>query len=158
VIPWPLLMHTVMIFLGPVLFFSATGQLFSLVFKRGVTAAVMNLLLALFLWAGLWIIGGLVAWFTDLNFVGNSDWLQKGAAAIFSINPVGMIGRALDPAVGMGNLSGRGLQYQMFDITHLSLLEFTRWVAGGLAFYVVFGAAALALAIGRFNRRAGRAS
>jgi ABC-type transport system involved in multi-copper enzyme maturation permease subunit len=154
VVPWPLLMHLVMIFLGPVLFFSATGQLFSLLFKRGVTAAVMNLLLALVLWAGLWILGGLIGWFGHID----TDWLERGATAVFSLNPVAMVGRAADPAVGMGGVRAGALKYGLFESGPLSLLAFTRWVAGALAFYTAGAGAALGLAVLRFNRRAGRAS
>jgi ABC-type transport system involved in multi-copper enzyme maturation permease subunit len=158
VVPAPFLLHVVMIILGPVLFFSATGQLFSLAFRRGVTAAVMNLLVALFLWLGLWVVGGLAAWFADLSFLEDSGWFKRGATAVFSLNPVAMIERAADPAVGMGTLRARGLKYSLVGGDPVSFRDFTGWVAGALAFYSVVGGGALLLAVSRFNRRAGRAS
>ena len=64
----PLLpLHLLMIYLGPTLLFSATGLLFSLVFKRGVTAAVANLVAVLTLWAGSWIGIGLIGWFLEFE-------------------------------------------------------------------------------------------
>ena len=80
----PVPLHLLMIYLGPTLLFSATGLLFSLVFKRGVTAAVANLVLALTLWAGSWIGIGLIGWFLEFE----DDRTLAGEQRAYGLNPV----------------------------------------------------------------------
>jgi ABC-type transport system involved in multi-copper enzyme maturation permease subunit len=144
-------------YLGPVLFFSATGQLFSLMFRRAVTAAVCNLGLGLLLWAGSWIALALAAWFVD---TGEGQLFDYAGAACFALNPVAM-SVSIAEANSPHRLAWRsaGL-YEIAGVhTHsMQLWAFGLVVAAVFAFYAIGAYAALALAIGGFRRLSGRSS
>src|SRR4030095_13696422 len=84
----PLLpLHLFLIYLGPTLLFSSTGLLFSLLFKRGVIAAVSNLLAALALWAGSRVCIGLIGWFLEFE---DDQVLSLASNGAYCLNPVAL--------------------------------------------------------------------
>lgn len=146
-----------LIYLGPTLFFSATGQLFSLVFRRAVAAAACNLLLALGLWLGTWIGLALAAWFVDTGEGKLFDYL---GGAIFSLNPVAMANSISETATRHSRgwwLHDSYTIYGSHDHT-LRVGMFTLLVAGVFAFYLLGGAAAMLVAVRGFRRLSGRSS
>ncbi len=149
--------HLLLIYLGPVLLFTATGQLLSLMFRRAVVAAACNLLLALGLWLGTWIGLALTAWFVD---TGQGKLFDFFGAAFFSINPVAMANSISETATGRGH--GRWVHddyhlYGVHDHT-LHVGMFSLVVVGVFVFYCVGAAAAMGIAIRGFRRLSGRSS
>jgi ABC-type transport system involved in multi-copper enzyme maturation permease subunit len=157
-VPWVFLGHLVLILIGPVLLLSATGQLYSLIFRRGVTASVMNLLTALTLWLGLWIVLGLMRWFGAFD---EFDWFPTARDSVFALNPVAMIDSAADPTIGMGGglrMRVRTLEYSLSGPGKIGFWAFTRAVLLALLLYLAATFAVLEVAIAGFRRWSGRAS
>lgn len=151
-----MLVHVALTYLGPMLFFTALGALLSLVVRRGTLAAVVNLVVAMALWVGSWIVGALVAWFFDLE---SADAVEAYWQACFAANPIAMMVAAAEPAYREGGAyhwQASGL-YQVVD-SRLNAGEFTALVAGTFVAYAGAGAACLALAVRSFRRLSGRAS
>jgi ABC-type transport system involved in multi-copper enzyme maturation permease subunit len=140
------------ILFAPLFFLTATGQFLSLAFRRGITGAVLNLLLALALWPGLWIALGLTAAFISPM---NDDLFQRFAKLPWSVNPLMMAGSATNAAVNYH--PGRTSHYEMLD-DHVSTLEFHAWLLGAAAFYFLAGAATLYAATTRFRQFSGRSN
>ncbi len=147
------LVHIAIIYAGPVFFFSATGTLMSLSFRKTTVAAACNLALALLLWAGTWIAAGLSAWFFDFSF---EDWFDYVWAVCYAANPVAMVASAIEPAVGVSHWRGNA----MYEIAGLRVdtMEFTLVTLAAFGAFVAGAAAALWIAIGRFSRLSGRSS
>jgi ABC-type transport system involved in multi-copper enzyme maturation permease subunit len=146
-----------MIYLGPALFFTATGVVFSLVFRKGVVAAACNLGVALLLWVGSWIGVGLLGWFNELS---DRAWFDYALDACYCVNPITMSTSATDTGIRiahgfrvLGTYTIHGTQ----DRT-LSGLSFMFVLAAVLAFYAVAGAVVMVLGLAFFRRLSGRSS
>ncbi len=143
------------IYLGPTLFFSATGQLFSLFFRRAVTAAACNLGLGLLLWLGTWIGLGLSAWFVD---TGEGKLFDYCGAAFFALNPVAMAVTISETVRGSGwRWHGSYVVSGVHDHT-LPPWGFALLVAGVFTFYLAGAAGAVLVAVRGFRRLSGRSS
>jgi hypothetical protein len=151
-LPWVFVGQLVLILLGPMLFFTASGQFLSLAFRRGITGSVLNLLLGLFIWVGLWIILGLVGWFGD--FV-DQEWWEEAFKVPYSLNPLLMAGSACSPAIRMQ--FARNLQYDMVE-SSVTSLEFNTWLVVAFFIYVGLTVAILMGTVASFRRLSGRSS
>jgi ABC-type transport system involved in multi-copper enzyme maturation permease subunit len=154
VMPWYFIPQYAIILLGPTLFLSATGQFLSLFFRKGIVGAVLNLVLGLALWVGIWIILGLISWFGDLLNTAFWEDLQK---LPYSLNPALMAGSACDALADNARSPLRAQSYEMFD-EHLKFAEFLAWMIGAFLFYTIGAAAVLSATIARFQRLSGRSS
>jgi len=149
-----LIAQLLLIFAGPVLFFTATGQLMSLIFRKSTTAAVCNLLLAMLIWMGSWVGVGLAAWFLDLD---NHKTLDYAGAVLYSINPVAMAISAADGGVRYTHGFWGGGNYSLLGETFtMRSGRFTLITAGVFAAYALGAFYAFSLAAMVFPRMAGR--
>lgn len=153
-ISWWFAVHAALIFLGPALFLTATGQLFSLVFRKAVTAAVANLGVALALWLGVWVALLMGGWFMDWT---DSRWFARFGHAAYALNPVAMAVSSGQAAMHPGRVAAE-FTIEGFSRVRLSLGEFTAVVVGVLAAYAALGGGVLALAALGFRRLSGRSS
>ncbi|MFN0131759.1 MAG: ABC transporter permease [Phycisphaerales bacterium] len=153
-VSWWLALHAAMIYAGPALLLTATGQLFSLMFRKAVTAAIANLGVALLLWMASWVVLALAGWFMDWS---DERWYDRASNAIYAMNPVAMV--VTTAQEGM-NLQGRSATYELagFAQARLNRDEFTLVVLAVLCGYAALGAAALGVAIRAFRRLSGRSS
>jgi ABC-type transport system involved in multi-copper enzyme maturation permease subunit len=151
-IPWFLIPQMVVVLLGPVVFFTATGQYFSLLFRKGITAAVLNLLLALSLWIGTWILLGILGWFTDLI---DTHWWDQAARLPFSLNPLMVALSMTEAALDHGR--NASITYGMPE-GRMDAAEFHIWFLGAFAFFILSATGILAHAIARFRPLSGRSS
>lgn len=149
-------LHLLLIYLGPTLLFTATGQLFSLMLRRGVTAAVCNLLLALALWLGIWFVIGALGWFYDFETDKALNFLTQSA---FCLNPVAMSMAAVEPAVRWGMRYHIGGQYTIYGTqpVRLGVWTFTLYASLAFSFSLLAATAALSAAVAGFPRYSGRA-
>lgn len=151
-----LLFHAPAILVAPILLFTCTGVLFSLLFRRSVAGSVMNLCLALFIWGGTWVVAGLIAWQLDLGFAG---WYEHVWHALASINPVIMSYSATEPAAQEYGFDSVPLGlYEVPDGLRLRVGGFTLLTLGVLAGYAALGGLSLLVAIRAFTRLSGRSS
>lgn len=151
-----MLVHVALTFLGPMLFFTALGAVLSLVFKRSTLAAVVNLVVALAIWAGSWIVGALIAWFFALDSV---DAVEAYWQVCFAANPIAMAVSAAEPAYRDGGwFSTRNLGLYDFMDARLTAVEFTGVVVGTFIVYAGAAAVCLALAVRAFRKLSGRTS
>jgi hypothetical protein len=152
--PWGYIPIYAIILLGPTLFLSATGQYLSLAFRKGIVGAVLNLLLGLTLWLGIWIALGLLSWFGD--FFNNEFWdsVQKFP---FSITPALMAGTS-SAAIADNPRTPISLQrFEMFDV-NLRFGEYMSWLLGAFAFYLLATLAVFWATVRSFRRLSGRSS
>jgi hypothetical protein len=150
-------LHLCIIYLGPILLFTATGQFYSLVFRKGVTAAACNLFTALMLWGGLWVLLGVLAWSTEAQ---DSRWFDRAADALVAVNPVAMVVDAYEPAVRGGVRWSSHAQIYQFGVqrSHWSAGGFTLILLAALAFYTAAAAAVTGAGMAAFRRLSGRSS
>lgn len=151
-----LIVHLLLIFAGPVLLFTASGQLFSLLFRKSTTAAVCNLLLALALWLGTWIALGMSGWYLDAAPDGLMDDLST---ALYVLNPVALAMSATDGAIHRVRGLGMNASYLIHGTQEhrLGMLRFTLTTAAVFAAYAIGAFYAFALAAMLFPRLGGRA-
>jgi ABC-type transport system involved in multi-copper enzyme maturation permease subunit len=149
-------LHLLLIYLGPTLLFTATGQLFSLMLRRGVTAAVCNLLLAISLWLGAWFVIGALSWFYYFETDKALNFLTQSA---FCLNPVAMSMAAVEPAVRWGMRYHIGGEYTIYGTqpVHLRVWTFTLYASLAFSFCLLVATAALSAAVAGFPRYSGRA-
>lgn len=151
-----LLLHLALIWLGPLLFFTATGQLFSLIFRRGVTAAAWNLAIALILYAGLWIVLGLLNWYAEFA---NRDLFNTIGKGVFAIDPIPMTLAAIEPAIHEGRFHrGTGNYDLASGGGPLNVFDFTLFVLAAFTGYALLTVGVISAAITRFTRLSGRSS
>lgn len=147
------LIQLFLVFAGPVLFFTATGQLLSLLFRKSTTAAVCNLLLAMAVWMGSWVAVGLAGWFLDFH---DNRWMDYAGAVLYTLNPVAM---ALSICEG-GTRYARGFwgsgSYQVLEHFTFTGSRFTLIAAAVFAAYALAASYAFALATLAFPRFSGR--
>lgn len=150
------LAHLALIWLGPALLLTATGVLFSLVFRRATMAAACNLFLALTLFAFSWLIAALFAWFFDLYW---ADWFEYIWDFCFAINPVPMSVSACTAAYDSAFRPGRSVigPYELAE-GNLTFRGFTFLAVGVFVGYAGAAMGALAIADRLFRRLAGRSS
>lgn len=146
-----------LIYLGPTLFFTASGQLFSLIFRKGVTAAACNLGLGLMLWIGSWVAVGLAGWFSD---VADSDWFDYSTYACYCMNPVALTGSAGGGMVRYIRGSSLSGVYAIYGADQLTLTapDFLAVVVGVFAVYAAGAAVAVGIALANFRSLSGRSS
>ncbi len=148
-----LLVHAGLILLGPAALLSGVGTSLSLRLRRGASAAVLNLALALGLWALSWVVLAIVS--DALRLMGERDLRDRLEAVLFCINPVAM---AVSACEGGGARRG-GMRYEIPGIgSHVGMGTFTLVVLGVAVGYVGLAWGAARLAIARFVRWAPRAS
>lgn len=152
-----LLVFLTLIYLGPTLFFTATGQLFSLAVKRTVAAAALNLLTGLGVWLISWVVLFIGMWFARYDPGRVAELISNG---LYSINPVAMV---VSAGEGAGRYSaGFSMQgaYQVQGIStaHLTGWEFLGVVTGAFGFYLVGAGAVMWLTVAMFRRLSGRSS
>jgi ABC-type transport system involved in multi-copper enzyme maturation permease subunit len=147
----------IMIYAGPTIFFTASGQLFSLMFRKGVTAAACNLGLALLVWAGTWVGLGLAGWFGDFP---DSKVYDYAGALAYSLNPVAMSSSAGEATFRFAGLRVLAQTYHIYGMREFTLdaWGFGLICAGTMLLYILGAAGALWMAIAGFNRFGGRAS
>jgi len=170
------ILHLALIYLGPALFFAATGLLLSLKFRKAVTAGALNLGIAASLWGLLWFTPLVIplvlrvlllvpAWFGLLNpdlvvdaFL--DDHFSQVIDAIFVANPIALLDAAVSP--GVFEIGPRGIARVPFQtklIYHnLDLAECTWVVLSVFTFYTLAAAAMIATARFWFRDWSGRAS
>jgi hypothetical protein len=140
---------------GPIFFFTATGQLFALIFRRATTTAAVNLALMLLLYLGPWVIAWIAA--ALAGFTGDSivDTLYGDLA--FMYNPVAMGAGTIDRAVIEFRLARA---YRVFYLVNanLSVNTYTWLVIGIFGLYAIATWAVLGLAARWFTRFSGRSS
>jgi ABC-type transport system involved in multi-copper enzyme maturation permease subunit len=148
-----LIVHAGLILLGPAALLSGVGTSLSLRLRRGASAAVLNLALALGLWALSWVVLAIVS--DALRLMGERDLRDRLEAVLFCINPVAM---AVSACEGGGARRG-GMRYEIPGIgSHVGMGTFTLVVLGVAVGYVGLAWGAARLAIARFVRWAPRAS
>lgn len=150
-----ILLHVPLILLGGVIFLLGTGLLFSVLFKKGVTAAVFNIGLALALWLGFRVVVMLALEFSHSigRRNGGYNLLEEFS---WCINPFAMVSSALDGAArGYGNV---GAGYHEFGLSSVTVwgYVFTLLVAGGAVLGVIAGLGAVMIAAGLVNQRTER--
>ncbi len=144
------------VYIGPALLLSATGVFLSLALKRSTTAAVVNLLLGLALWVGVWPAAAALLWFTDAAY--NDSWTDGVWGTCFAINPVAMTVSSVIGAFDSARTWSRGsLAFEVAE-WQVSLTEFVAIVLTVLAAYTAAALGVLALAVRLFRRLSGRTS
>lgn len=150
------LLHFLLILSGPLLFLTATGSLYSLLFRRGTVAAVCNLATAFTLWIGLWF--GVVFLLEIFRFdallemIGIDRLARVGA----SVNPIAMAFIAIDGGFIGGFRGARPTAYELPAKTY-PLGTFTLIASGVWLGYTLAAALALWIAVSLFPRLGGRA-
>jgi ABC-type transport system involved in multi-copper enzyme maturation permease subunit len=155
-----LLLQLVLIFGGPILLFSATGLLFSLVFRKSTPASVANLIFALLFWLVPWLALALLAFvFEGSGFGPSHSAFDTIADTLYSFNPVAMTVSAFQAAVerGLGRPL-RALQYDLASTDNLTVRGFTGIAVGVFAAYATAAGAVFWLTIATFKRWSGRTS
>jgi ABC-type transport system involved in multi-copper enzyme maturation permease subunit len=146
------LVHVPLVLIGGAVFLSGTGVLFSLMFKKGVTAAVFNIGLAFAAWLGAPVLAMLGAEFFGSRTVSRHStvlgWLSD---SLWCINPMVLAGVAVDGAAGPDR------RYDM-PWGRVSAGVFTPLAMGATALGIVIGLGALIFASRLFNRFGGRSS
>lgn len=140
--------YALLILLGPIVLLTSTGQFFALAFRRGITAAAVNLVLGLVLFAGTWMcIGGIA-----IVLRGDDPlWFERLADFAFATNPFTLLSIALQ-----GEFWGRRSGYELM-YAQLTSREYTTLVFGVCAGYLALSAGVLALTSRMFGRLTGRA-
>lgn len=154
---WSFIPKFLLIVSGPVLLLSATGLLFSLLFRKGVTAAVCNLALGLVLWVGSWLMVLLVLMILDLDrfglFTFDGDILLE---ACYYMSPIAMIVTAVDGDALAGYASSQAPLYGIGDWRRLTADRFFAAITISWLAHAVLAAATLWLAGVLFPRKGGR--
>jgi ABC-2 type transport system permease protein len=153
-------LHLVLIFAGPVLLFSSTGLLLSLILKKSTPASVCNLLLALLFWLVPWLLLALIAFLlqTSRNYSGR-DPLESMANVLAAFNPVVMAVTAYDPALHK-HITGTAtaITYDFPSTSGISLDAFTLILVGIFVLYASAAAAVFWATVASFKRWSGRTS
>jgi ABC-type transport system involved in multi-copper enzyme maturation permease subunit len=115
-----------------------TGVLLSVIFRKATSAAIANLFFALFLYAGLPIILGLIQ---ELLELWGSSWFEKAITGILAINPF---------AMGVISIIGTGMLYDFNPRGHASPeFDLPMDTVGFAAFLTILSvSAALQLTVG----------
>lgn len=152
-----LLVYLAMIYLGPTLFFTATGQFFSLAVKRTVAAAALNLLTALGVWLISWVVLFIGMWFSSYDPGRIGELISQG---LYSLNPVAMVVSAGEGAGRYSTGFSMSGSYQVHGIDSVTLngWQFLGVVGGAFGFYLVASAAVMWLTVAMFRRLSGRSS
>lgn len=138
---------TLLIIVPPAVMLTCTGLAFSLAVKKTVTASSLNLGFAVFVWIGVPILLGLTAGVFDLDF---EPWFESMVNYLVTLIPPVSAGIT---AAGLFDITRDGLSSIRFDLP-TDDASFGGWIvicAINAAIQLGIGAAALALAFGRFN-------
>ena len=149
--------QAMLIILGPIVFLSATGVLFSLLFKRTTVAGVCNMGLALGVWLGSWFALGVLSLFVNtwdnvfFEFMTNVNTALSPPAMIVAAADT----NALIQTFGFNTHSNK--TYTLFsEPLHHTAFSAIASVVFGL--YCMMALGAITLAIRVFGNRSGRAS
>jgi hypothetical protein len=142
-----IIVHIALIAAWVAIFFAGTGLLFSMVFRKGATAAALNVGIGVLLWLGVPVIGAMAS---DLFGYGRRG--SGIADVVQAINPIYLTVTALE-----GGQGGRLHEYR-FESGSVSSAEFTLIVASVAALYSLVGAACTVFAARLFPRLSGRTS
>lgn len=142
-----------LVLLSALILLSASGVLFSLMFRRTSTASSINFLFAFFLWAILPALLAIFSGFLRTTFA--REVLEKLAGGLLCFNPVAMgimvMGAALDESPMV-----RGGSYDLFGIFRVNELGFSAIVLGTSIVNLVGAKFMLRTAEGLLARQAGR--
>lgn len=145
-----------LIYIGPVVLFTCTGQLFSLRFRKAVTAGALNLVVAACLWGVIWMV---VLFLPAV--IGDMDDRQIDFSidSAYCLNPVALISSLLDAYVREAGARGRGAT-PLLELPHhnLKLGPATLVVFAVFGFHLVLGGVALAVTRLNFRAWSGRSS
>lgn len=156
-----IVLHAMLIFGGPLIFLAALGTRFSLAAKSSNGAGMRTTGIAVGLWGGLPILGGL-SWLLisayDLQNTIFKDLTDRAMDIVFFLNPVYNFGCALEGGLTTRNF---GREYQLLSPeTNLDVSAgwFTLAMTGNLLIYL--GAAMLLLkwSASVFSKKSGRTS
>jgi ABC-type transport system involved in multi-copper enzyme maturation permease subunit len=142
-----LAVHMVLILGGLIVLLTGTGLLFSLLFRKGATAASLNIGLAVLLWIGVPVLGGLIG--ELFNGGGTSDLIGD---LVLCINPVFMA------VTAVGGATAAHLRDYSLPTGHVSSYVFTSIAAFVALVYIAGGLSAIKLAARLFPRVSGRTS
>jgi ABC-type transport system involved in multi-copper enzyme maturation permease subunit len=151
----PAIFHIILIMAGPILFFTATGQLFALIFRRATTAAAVNLTLMLLLYLGPWVLVFVAA--ALAGFPGSSIADTFYGDVAFAYNPVAMITGTVDRAASEFQSTRIRTSFYLVNAT-LSVNTYTWLVVGIFCLYAAAAWAVLQFASRWFTRFSGRSS
>jgi ABC-type transport system involved in multi-copper enzyme maturation permease subunit len=148
-----LALHAILIMLGPAVLLSSVGTTCGLLFRRGMSAAVATLAVALAIWLLCWPALGVLAGAMRLVDHETTDLIAR---VLYFINPIAMMMSAVE---GAGDIYARN-RYEVGEGpgSAYALFEFTRLTIFVLLGYLGVSAGLLALAVSRFNRWAPRTS
>lgn len=150
-------LHIVLIWSGPIALLSATGVAASLFFRKGVTASVINLMLAISIWGLIWVLAGATIWLMQVAGAYDNDVAQSVFEFCYKINPLTMTFTAAD---GVFRLNGNSFTSPSYDLadSRVSFAAFTWNVVVFWAGYMLASAAVLGAAVASFRRLSGRSS
>jgi len=147
------LAHALALMLGAVTMLAGTGVLAGLALRRGATASVLNLSLALTLWLILPIAASMLTALT----LSRSD--EDVMGLLWAANPFALLTEACVAATGEGEPFTFFLRYDSaLHDRSIRPASFTLVVFVNALAHAALGAAAAAVAIARFNRLTGRPS
>lgn len=166
-----------LIYAGPILFFTCTGQLLSLRFKRAVTAGALNLGIAFVMWGLIWfiivltpaILGGVLAAPKVMRimnpdaFIDNlmDNHLETALDGALAMNPIAAVVKVIEPCLFETAARG-GIARPPFEaglITNkLNLPQAVKVVVAVFGGYCLLGAIFLGMARLRFRAWSGRSS
>jgi ABC-type transport system involved in multi-copper enzyme maturation permease subunit len=154
-----MLLHMALIFTGPVLLFTATGLMMSLMLKKSTPASVCNLGLALLFWLAPWLVLALLEFVADRSVSSTNGrwWLDRSADCLTAFNPVAMAVSAYEPAMHPGWRASR-LTYELASASEVSMAHFTMAAAGVFVVEALLAAVVLWAALLAFKRFTGRTS
>jgi ABC-type transport system involved in multi-copper enzyme maturation permease subunit len=156
------LLHAVLIFAGPLLLLSALGTRFSLAAKTTNAGGTRTVLLALGLWGGLPLLGGIAMLVLELyDMGGRGSGLREIMIGyfhvVFAINPLVNFAMALD-----GAMIQSGSQRYSFggpdDTIRLGTGAYTLVHLGITALYIIAAMLVLKWAAAVFPKKSGRSS
>jgi ABC-type transport system involved in multi-copper enzyme maturation permease subunit len=156
------LLHTALIFAGPLVLLAALGTRFSLAAKSTNAGSTRTVLLALGLWGGLPLLGGITMLVLEIYSLGNRgggfrEAIEAYFHVVFSINPVWNLYHALD-----GSLVRSGARQYGFgapdDAFRLTTVEFTLAHLGIMVLYFAAAMLVLRWSAAVFTKKSGRTS
>ncbi len=149
-----MLIHMVPIVLGPILFLSGTGILFSLIVRKSSVATVLNVLLAATVWLGVLIVWGIVGSIL-VRITGGDNLAELGLEVLVFPNPVGMFVFSLMEAQSHAQWGVDEYNMPANEFTPLAFTVIVTFVYAAEAFV---GLLAVRLAVALFPRFGGRSS
>jgi ABC-type transport system involved in multi-copper enzyme maturation permease subunit len=156
------LLHTAIIFAGPLLLLAALGTRFSMAAKSTNAGGTRTVLLALGLWGGLPLLGGIAMLILQLyGLNGSGSGVRELGEAyfhvVFAINPVWNFGCSLEGALAQSGRNHYQFGYPESSF-RMSTSEFTLSNLGIMALYIVAALLILRWCAAVFTKKSGRTS